>query len=75
MMQSIKRATDMSPFPLVPPYVHTLQSEVEQEQRPSGNGDREAILVGVGLCSVYVFDLIAAGLMESDLTVKCNFQI
>ena len=25
-------------------------SEVEQEQRPSGNGDREAIVVGAGLC-------------------------
>ena len=27
-----------------------LLSEVEQEQRPSGNGDREAIVVGAGLC-------------------------
>ena len=26
-----------------------LLSEVEQEQRPSGNGDREAIVVGAGL--------------------------
>ena len=39
----------MSPFPLVP-YVPILLSEVEQEQRPSGNGDREAIVVGAGLC-------------------------
>ena len=27
-----------------------LLSEVEQEQRPSGNGDREAMVVGAGLC-------------------------
>ena len=27
-----------------------LLSEVEQEQRPSGNGYREAIVVGAGLC-------------------------
>ena len=31
-------------------YVPILLSEVEQEQRPSGNGDREAIVVGAGLC-------------------------
>ena len=31
-------------------YVHILLSDVEQEQRPSGNGDREAIVVGAGLC-------------------------
>ena len=43
----------MSPFPLVPlwgAYVPILLSEVEQEQRPSRNGDREAIVVGAGLC-------------------------
>ena len=28
-----------------------MLSEVEQEQRPSGNGDREAIVVGAGLCN------------------------
>ena len=43
----------MPPFPLTPrgplgPLI--LLSEVEQEQRPSGNGDREAIVVGAGLC-------------------------
>ena len=27
-----------------------LLSEVKQEKRPSGNGDREAIVVGAGLC-------------------------
>ena len=47
--------SDMSPFPLVPrgplaAYFPILLSEVEQEQRPSGNGDREAIVVGAGLC-------------------------
>ena len=31
-------------------YVPILLSEVEQEQRPSGNRDREAIVVGAGLC-------------------------
>ena len=31
-------------------YVPILLSESEQEQRPSGNGDREAIVVGAGLC-------------------------
>ena len=53
---SIKRASDISPIHLVPPrplgaaYVPILLSEVEQKQRPSGNGDREAIVVGAGLC-------------------------
>ena len=55
-MQSINRASDMSPFPLVPcgplvaAYVPILLSEVEQEQIPSGKGDREAIVAGAGLC-------------------------
>ena len=31
-------------------YMPILLSEVEQEQRPSGNEDREAIVVGAGLC-------------------------
>ena len=31
-------------------YVAILLSVVEQEQRPSGNRDREAIAVGAGLC-------------------------
>ena len=31
-------------------YVPILLSEVEQEQRPSGKGDHEAIVVGAGLC-------------------------
>ena len=38
------------PRPLGAAYVPILLSEVEQEQRPSGNGDREAIVVGAGLC-------------------------
>ena len=43
MMQSIKRASDMSPFPLYgATYIPILLSEIEQEQRPSGNGVREA---------------------------------
>ena len=46
----------MSPFPLVPrgplgaAHFPILLSKVEQEQRTSGNGDREAIVVGAGLC-------------------------
>ena len=36
--------------PLGVAYIPILPSEVEQEQRPSGNGDREAIVVGAGLC-------------------------
>ena len=31
-------------------HILILLSEVEQEQRPSGNGDCEAIVVGAGLC-------------------------
>ena len=38
-----------APRPLGAAYVPILLSEVEQEQRPSGNGDREAIVVGAGL--------------------------
>ena len=43
----------MPPFPLVPlwtAYVPILLSGVKQDHRPSGNGDREAIVVGAGLC-------------------------
>ena len=39
-----------APRPLGAAYVSILLSEVEHEQRPSGNGDREAIVVGAGLC-------------------------
>ena len=39
-----------APRPLGTAYVPILLSEVEQEQRLSGNGDREAIVVGAGLC-------------------------
>ena len=71
--KSMKRISDMSPFSLVPRgplgavYVHILLSDVEQEQRPSGNGDRKAILVGAGLCDMVgepayaVHDLILGG--------------
>ena len=41
-----------APRPLGPAYVPILLSEVEQEQSPSGNGDREAIVVGVGFATV-----------------------
>ena len=39
-----------APRPLGADYMPILLSQVEQEQRPSGNGDREAIVVGAGLC-------------------------
>ena len=39
-----------APRPLGAAYVPILLSEVEQEQRLSGNGDRGAIVVGAGLC-------------------------
>ena len=39
-----------APRPLGAAYILILLSEVEQEQRPSGNGDREAIVVGAGVC-------------------------
>ena len=39
-----------APRPLGAAYIPILLSEVEQEQRPSGNEDREAIVVGAGLC-------------------------
>ena len=45
-------------------YVLILLSEVEQEQRPSGNGNRGAIVVGAGFCdsdgerACTVYDLI-----------------
>ena len=39
-----------APLPLGAAYVPILLSEVEQEQRPSGNGDREAIVVRAGPC-------------------------
>ena len=39
-----------APRPLGAAYIPILLSEVEQEQRPSGNGDRKTIGVGDGLC-------------------------
>ena len=36
--------------PLGATFIPILPSEVEQEERPIGNGDREAIVVGAGLC-------------------------
>ena len=46
----ISPISSSAPRPLRAAYVPILLSEVEQEQRPSGNGDREAIVVGAGLC-------------------------
>ena len=39
-----------APRPLGAAYIPILLSEVEQEQRPCGNGDSEATVVGAGLC-------------------------
>ena len=39
-----------APQPLGAAYFFISLSEVEQEQRPSGNGDRETIVVEAGLC-------------------------
>ena len=39
-----------APRPVGAACVPVLLSEDEQEQRPSGNGDREPIVVGAGLC-------------------------
>ena len=39
-----------APRPLGAAYIPISLSEVEQEQRPSGNGDRESVVVGAGLC-------------------------
>ena len=39
-----------APRPLGAAFVPILLSEIEQAQRPSGNGDREAIVLGAGLC-------------------------
>ena len=39
------------PWPLWAAYFPILLSEVEQEQKLSGNGDREAIVAGAGLCN------------------------
>ena len=53
--------------PLGAAFLPILLSEVEQEQRPSGNGDREAIVVGAGLCdgegerAYTVYDPIVGG--------------
>ena len=39
-----------APQPLGAAYAPILLSEVEQEQRSGGNGDRELIVVEAGLC-------------------------
>ena len=39
-----------APRPLGAAYVPILLSEVEEERRPSGKEDCEAIVVGAGLC-------------------------
>ena len=48
-MPRINSISSSAPRPLGAAYIPILLSEVEQEQRPSGDGDREAIVVGAGL--------------------------
>ena len=43
-------SSSFDPRPLGAAFVSILLSELEQEQRPNGNGNREAIVVGAGLC-------------------------
>ena len=56
-----------APRPLRAAYLPILLSEVKEEQRPSGNGDREAIVKGAFLCdgegepAYTVYDLILGG--------------
>ena len=64
-------------------YVPILLSEVEQEQRPSGNEDREAIIVGAGLCDgegeraytgyahISVFRFYSVGSQAVELSGSC----
>ena len=42
--------SSIAPRPLGAAFIPILPSEVEQEQTPSGKRDREAIVVGAGLC-------------------------
>ena len=39
-----------APRPVGAAYVPIVLSKIEQEKRSSGNGNREAIVVGAGLC-------------------------
>ena len=61
--------------PLGAAYVPILLCEVEQEQKHSGNGDREAIVLGDGLCDVEgeraytVYNLI---LVERERPIWCS---
>ena len=41
-------SSDLRPLEAI--FVLILLNEGEQVQRPSGNGDHEAIVVGIGLC-------------------------
>ena len=72
-----------APRPLGAAYVPILLSEVKQEQRPSGNGDGEAIVVGAGLCDSEgeredetVFDPILGGekYLKYCLNLKLQFN-
>ena len=49
-LEHVCPVSSSAPRPLGAAYIPILLSEVEQEQRPSGNGDRKAIVVGDGLC-------------------------
>ena len=61
-----------APRPLGAAYIPILLSEVEREQRPSGNGDCEAIVVGAGLCGNRTFRQRRFGKKIRD--VSANFS-
>ena len=52
--------------PLGAAYIPILLGEIEQEQTPSGNEDREAIVVGAGLCDGEDERAYAANAPHSD---------
>ena len=58
-MPRICPLSSSAPRPLGAAYIPILLSEVEQEQRPSGNGDREALtshMLHIFLLSEHILD-------------------
>ena len=67
-----------APRPLGAAYVHILLCDVEQEQKPSENGDREAIVVGAGLCGgegERAYTVYGAGTFRHQPFGRQKFQI
>ena len=61
-------------MPLGAADVPLLLSEVEQEERPSGKGDREAIVVGSGLCDGEGERAYTAYAPHDDFSVRYLFR-